>query len=415
MFFEQGCPGPDRRTERAADRRKLNIRISRMLAIALIAVLLIGVLVGCRNMPVAYSDNGPDTSGTRYLGDMDNNGKLEPSDARVILRVSVGLENLPGLAKGRVTEKEGQISTAARIADVNCDGKVSSDDARLALRMAVLLEPLFAEEPIVTEPPYEEPSTEKQTEASISARPTDASTKKPTEKPTGDRKTARLLTLIDDDGHQTFYEKLLPVIREKHVPISMAIETGWAGTGTFMSWETIAECHSAGAEVLNHSQRHIWSKEKSEQRTSEDIMEEMLGSIADLEEHGYGDTADIYVYPGSSAGATWDEAMQVMRVCIRAGGNIVNTFPFANKWILSRYKIGSDHVPDFEEMKQYIDELVDSGGWEIWMMHSNNGYMTDECIEALKQAIDYCRTVGVQIVTAKDALDFYGMESQRNN
>ena len=104
--------------------------------------------------------------------------------------------------------------------------------------------------------------------------------------------------------------------------------------------------------------------------------------------------------------------MQVMRICIRAGGNLVNTYPFPNRWLFSRYKIGSDHVPDFGEMKQYIDELVAVGGWEIWMMHSNNGYMTDAYIQALKQAIDYCGTVGVKIVTAKEALDFYGLQSQ---
>ena len=149
--------------------------------------------------------------------------------------------------------------------------------------------------------------------------------------------------------------------------------TGNADTGDFMSCETIAECHRAGAEVLNHSQRHIYSKAKSEQRSSEDIVAEILDSVADLEAHGYGNTADIYVYPGASADATWDEAKQVMRVCINAGGDQVNTFPFANRWIPKRYKVGSSHVPTFEEMKRFIDELTATGGWEIWLMHSHNG------------------------------------------
>lgn len=226
-----------------------------------------------------------------------------------------------------------------------------------------------------------------------------------------ERKNARFLTLIDDDGYVTFTEKLLPIVIEKNVSISMAIETGKAGTGEFMSWETIADNHAAGAEVLNHSRWHIYSKEESEKRDKAEVKKEMLGSIQDLIDHGYEDTADIYIYPGASAGSTWSVAQEVFRVGINSSGNEVNQIPFS-QFNMHRYPIGSTHVPDFEEMKGYIDEVAPSGGWEIWMMHSHNGYMTDEYIEALKQAIDYCDEVGVQIVSAKYALDYFDIQKR---
>lgn len=217
------------------------------------------------------------------------------------------------------------------------------------------------------------------------------------------------ITFIDDDGYQTFYEKMLPIIEEKGISISTAVEMENAGTGDFMTWETIAECHERGAEILNHTLKHIVSKEEAEALTTEEKIEQFEESKRVMEEHGYENTKDILVYSGASAGATWPEAQKTMRVGINSSGNEVNVQPFS-QYNMHRYVVGSDHVPDFEEMKGYIDEVAQTDeGWEIWMMHSHNGYMTDEYIEAFKQAIDYCNEVGVEIVSAEYALDYFGI------
>lgn len=54
-----------------------------------------------------------------YLGDVDLDGKVTSADSRLILRMSVGLEEEKALA------------------DINRDGKISSEDSRLALKMSV--------------------------------------------------------------------------------------------------------------------------------------------------------------------------------------------------------------------------------------------------------------------------------------
>ena len=61
-------------------------------------------------------------------GDVDGNGKIEASDARLALRTSVGLENI----------KEGSREFLA--CDVDFNGKVEAADARLILRASVGLE-----------------------------------------------------------------------------------------------------------------------------------------------------------------------------------------------------------------------------------------------------------------------------------
>lgn len=80
-------------------------------------------------------------------GDIDGDGKTDPSDARSVLRLSLGLEEM--------TEEK------RLAADATHDGKVESDDARLVLRTAVGLDEIthrFPDEFTVTvEPGCTEP------------------------------------------------------------------------------------------------------------------------------------------------------------------------------------------------------------------------------------------------------------------
>ena len=73
------------------------------------------------------------TKETFLLGDVDGNGKVESSDARLALRASVRLSNEPS----DVTE--GTVGYMA--ADYDQNGKVESSDARCILRAAVKLDP----------------------------------------------------------------------------------------------------------------------------------------------------------------------------------------------------------------------------------------------------------------------------------
>ena len=61
-----------------------------------------------------------------FMGDINQNKKIEAGDARTVLRASVGLEML--------TEQE------TVLADIDSDGKITASDARTILRMSVGLE-----------------------------------------------------------------------------------------------------------------------------------------------------------------------------------------------------------------------------------------------------------------------------------
>lgn len=78
---------------------------------------------------IAFAEEG-ETDGTEeptiLLGDMDLNGKVETTDARLILRLSAGLE--------KITDDY------LSLGDMNADGILSVEDAVLALKKAIEVE-----------------------------------------------------------------------------------------------------------------------------------------------------------------------------------------------------------------------------------------------------------------------------------
>ena len=64
------------------------------------------------------------------MGDIDNNGKINASDARLALRIAAKLEN-------NMTDNQ------LKAADVTKDGKVTASDARKILRVGAKLDKEF--------------------------------------------------------------------------------------------------------------------------------------------------------------------------------------------------------------------------------------------------------------------------------
>lgn len=104
--------------------------MKRIIILFIITILVMAVLtVGASAFPVFWQTNASaelpiyPTQARTFAGDVDNNGLLEPADARLALRLSVGLPI------------DGNIDRAA--ADVIGSGSVTPEDARQILRGAV--------------------------------------------------------------------------------------------------------------------------------------------------------------------------------------------------------------------------------------------------------------------------------------
>ena len=70
----------------------------------------------------------------RFFGDIDDDGRVTPADARAALRHAIGLDP--------IASTDDQIYT-----DVDFDGEITTADARFILRMAVGLDPCYTEVP----------------------------------------------------------------------------------------------------------------------------------------------------------------------------------------------------------------------------------------------------------------------------
>lgn len=78
---------------------------------------------------VVFKNEAP-VQGEVILGDVNGDGKITATDARLVLRHSARIELIP--------------SAKADLADVNKDGKITATDARLILRVASQLDKGFA-------------------------------------------------------------------------------------------------------------------------------------------------------------------------------------------------------------------------------------------------------------------------------
>lgn len=94
------------------------------------ALLLCFAILLCSLTTIAFAEGETTDEGTEepaiLLGDMDLNGKVETTDARLILRLSAGMEELT----------DEKLLTG----DMNSDGLISVEDAVIALRKAIEVE-----------------------------------------------------------------------------------------------------------------------------------------------------------------------------------------------------------------------------------------------------------------------------------
>ncbi len=95
------------------------------------SLLLTAALILCAALPAAAKELSP--------GDVNGDGRVNSTDARLALRAAARLDPLT--------------DAQAAVADMNGDGKVRSDDARVILRIAAKLDPSPADPEPATNPP----------------------------------------------------------------------------------------------------------------------------------------------------------------------------------------------------------------------------------------------------------------------
>lgn len=222
-----------------------------------------------------------------------------------------------------------------------------------------------------------------------------------------------MISIIDDDGNPQYLSDIIPLAQEKKVPIATAIigyRIAEAEDGTnpnrSMTWAQIQEAYAAGAEVLSHSVNH-WGETSANSRTVGELVEDYTVMKNNMSLHGI-DTGDILVYPGAS-GSSNNAVMAAERVykcAIRSSGNVPNFFGQADRYNIRRYRIEQEYEFNIELIKPIIDNLLVTGGWMVWMIHTSQNWTADT-LSVLSQAIDYIIEKNIPIVSVHYGAKMY--------
>jgi len=220
-----------------------------------------------------------------------------------------------------------------------------------------------------------------------------------------------MLTIIDDDGYKAFERLLLPIIKEKKIPIASAvpIEEITTKPDKVMSWEQIENCALVGAEILSHTYGNIGREDvESNNMTVREIAYDYRLAQTHLRQHGIKAEGLVYVGDSSNYEPCVEACKQVYSYGFKAdSGNktAINEYGSTNRYgILRNGATGYS----YEELTAMIDELVEKGtGWLVWMLHTSTNTYDETQVGYLEQAIDYAMEKGIQIVTTEYGVRTY--------
>lgn len=222
-------------------------------------------------------------------------------------------------------------------------------------------------------------------------------------------KPMAMLTIIDDDGFVEYYYQIYPMAKEKGVSIATAVPASYPGKSSiYMSWDMIKECQDNGMEILCHTYSHPLSSSINSM-TQQDFYTDYSKAIEIFNSHGI--KADLLVFSGSTGlyNKAQVPAQQLFNGAFLAGDNRTNYSGF-DPYRIYRYRIGSDYPWNKDILKQLIDDLYETGGWMVWMMHtSDRERYTSEVPAILAELIDYCNSLDIPIVTAEEGFNYFSV------
>ena len=214
-----------------------------------------------------------------------------------------------------------------------------------------------------------------------------------------------LLTIVDDDGYKKFKTLLLPIIQNKHIPISSSVPTSEVGLDYMMTWDDIIECALEGAEILSHTHGNL-SRSAVADMTTEEIATDYRKAQALLRNHGIMSETLTFVGDSSNVEKCVDACRRVYRYGLKAGTNKTNYKATINPYALDRWNIPPS--TELQTLKDKIDSLISDGtGWMIWMIHTSDGAFQQSFVDVLSEAIDYAISQSLEIGNMEYGIRIY--------
>lgn len=216
----------------------------------------------------------------------------------------------------------------------------------------------------------------------------------------GKEEVAAAVSFIDDDCRSATYTTLFPLIKELDIPYTLACPPGKIGADLYMTREQLLEMYNHGVTISCHT----WAETNMDTLSKEQLKENLEKCVEKYREWGITDV-NSYAYTQGKYSA---DNMSVVKKYFDMGFLVnkgINIIPYETYYMRRVGLFPTDNSFSLSDAKAYVDKLLTSGGWLIFMTHC---WTSTFNATELKDLVSYIKGKSVQIIDVNEMIEKTG-------
>lgn len=216
----------------------------------------------------------------------------------------------------------------------------------------------------------------------------------------GKEEVAAAVSSIDDDCRSAAYATLFPLIKELDIPYTLACPPGKIGADLYMTQEQLLEMYNYGVTISCHT----WAETNMDTLSKEQLEENLKKCVERYREWGITDV-NSYAYTQGKYSAN---NMSVVKKYFDMGFLVdkgINTAPYESYYMRRVGLFPTDGSFSLADAKIYVDKLLTSGGWLIFMTHC---WTSTFNATEFKELVSYIKGKSVQIIDVNEMIEKTG-------
>lgn len=216
----------------------------------------------------------------------------------------------------------------------------------------------------------------------------------------GKEEVAAAVSFIDDDCRSATYTTLFPLIKELDIPYTLACPPGKIGAEFYMTQEQLLEMYNYGVTISCHT----WAETNMDTLSKDQLEENLKKCVEKYREWGITDV-NSYAYTQGKYSA---DNMSVVKKYFDMGFLVdkgINTAPYETYYMRRVGLFPTDNSFSLSDAKAYVDKLLTSGGWLIFMTHC---WTSTFNVTELKELVSYIKGKSVQIIDVNEMIEKTG-------
>lgn len=216
----------------------------------------------------------------------------------------------------------------------------------------------------------------------------------------GREEIAAAVSFIDDDCRSAAYATLFPLIKELDIPYTLACPPGKIGADLYMTQEQLLEMYNYGVTISCHT----WAETNMDTLSKEQLEENLKKCVERYREWGITDV-NSYAYTQGKYSAN---NMSVVKKYFDMGFLVdkgINTAPYESCYMRRVGLFPTDGSFSLADAKVYVDKLLTSGGWLIFMTHC---WTSTFNATELKDLVSYIKGKSIRIIDVNEMIEKTG-------